>query len=53
MYFNTEPVTWSEILKNYESVANSLGMLRNWQKTKQRNIGSRPTIVIFKFNKVV
>jgi len=38
--FNTEPATWNEILKNYESVANSLGMHCNWQKIKLQNIGS-------------
>jgi len=27
---------------NYESVANSLGMHCNWQKTKLQNIGSGP-----------
>ena len=38
--FNTEPATWNEILKSYESVANSFGMHCNWQKTKLQNIGS-------------
>jgi len=35
-------LSWNEILMNYESVANSLGMHCNWQKTKLQNIGSGP-----------
>jgi len=38
--FNTELATWNEILTSYESVANSLAMRCNWQKTNLQNIGS-------------
>jgi len=49
--FNTEPAKWNEILTNCESVANSLGMRCNWQKTHLQKIGCGPPPLPVQVNK--
>ena len=41
--FARNPLDWDNILRSYETAANTMGLHCNWQKTKIQNVGSGPT----------
>ena len=40
--FTADPAEWEEVLLSYETVANTMGLHCNWQKTKVQNVGAGP-----------